>query len=60
MTSKGQAYLSLSCTKEDLDGEVEWFESKVTELLNSHAKITRITAHSKQWWNEEVAEARKT
>ena len=60
MTSKGQAHLRLSYTKEDLDREVEWFESRLTELLNSHAKITRITAHSKRWWNEEVAEARKT
>ncbi len=60
MTSKGQAYLSLSCTQEDLDKEVEWFESRLTELLNSYIKITRITAHSKRWWNEEVAEARKT
>ena len=60
MTSKGQAHLRLSYTKEDLDREVEWFESRLTELLNSHAKITQITAHSKRWWNEEVAEARKT
>lgn len=42
----GQAQLDLSCTKEDLDREVGWFESRLTKLLNSHAKITRITAYS--------------
>ncbi len=48
----------LECTKEDLDKEVEWFESKTAELLNSHAKIIRVYAYSKQWWNEDVVEAR--
>ena len=37
-TSAGQAHLDLSCTKEDLDREVEWFESKLTDLLNNHAR----------------------
>ena len=58
--SMGQPYLRLSSTKEDLDREVEWFESKLVQHLNNHAKITRITSYSKRWWNEEVAEARKT
>ena len=44
---------------EDLDGEVQWFESQLIGLLNKHAKITRITLYSKRWWNEEVAKARK-
>lgn len=47
-------------TIEDLDIEVEWFESRLTELLDNHAKITRVTAYSKRWWNEKVAEARKS
>lgn len=38
---------------------MEWFESKIVELLNNHAKITRVSAYSKWWWNEEVAEAKK-
>ena len=58
-SSVGQMHLNFSSTKEDLDKEVEWFESKLVKLLNNHAKITRITAYSKRWWNEEVAEARK-
>ena len=28
--------------------------------MNNHAKITQITAYSKRWWNQDVAEARKT
>ncbi len=49
--SLGQSPLGFSSTKEDLDKEVEQFESKLVGLLNSHAKITRITAYSKRWWN---------
>ena len=52
--------LDLHCTKQELDKEVEWFEEKLTELLNEHAKITQITSYSKHWWNKEVAEARST
>lgn len=29
------------------------------ELLDKHAKITRISVCSKKWWNKEVAEARQ-
>lgn len=52
-----QQILDLLCTKPELNKEVEWFERKLTELLNNHAKITQITSYSKQWWNKEVAEA---
>ena len=55
----GQSPLGFPSTKEDLDKEVEQFKSKLVRILNNHAKITRITAYSKRWWNEEVAEARK-
>lgn len=57
--SIGQPQLGFFSTKEDLDREVEWFEGKLVRLLNNHAKVTRITAYSKRWWNEGVAEARK-
>ncbi len=45
---------------QELDKEVEWFQEKLTELLNKHAKATQITSYSKRWWNKEVAEARLT
>ena len=57
--SIGQPQMRFMSTKEDLDKEVVYFERKLVSLLNNHAKITRITAYSKRWWNEEVAEARK-
>ena len=47
-TSMGQPHLRFSSTKEDLDREVKWFESKLVRLLNNHAKITRITSYSKR------------
>ena len=59
-SSVDQVSLNFSSTKEDLDKEMDWFESKLVKLLNNHAKVIRITAYSKRWWNEEVAEARKT
>lgn len=37
------------CTKEELDKEVKWFESKTAELLNIYAMITRVCAYSKRW-----------
>ena len=51
-------YLLYLSTKEDFEKEVEWFQSKIVELLDKYAKITRISAYSKRWWNKEVAEAR--
>ncbi len=52
--------LDLHCTKQELDKEVEWFEKKLTELLNKDAKITQITSYSKRWWNKELVKARST
>lgn len=51
--------MRFSSTKEDLDREVEWFEGKLVRFLNNHARVSRITAYLKKWWNEKVAEARK-
>ena len=47
--SQARHHLTSMSTIEDLDIEVEWFESRLTELLDNHAKITRITAYSKRW-----------
>ena len=52
--------MDLLCKKEELDQEVEWFEKKLTKLLNNYAKITKITSYSKQWWNKNVTKARLT
>ncbi len=47
-TSRDQQHLDLLCTKPELDKEVEWFERKLTELSNNHAKITKIASYSKR------------
>ena len=47
-SSLGRTNLGLSSTVEDLDEEVEWFESELVKLLNNHAKLTRVTAYSKR------------
>ena len=52
--------LNPHCTKLEFDKEAGWFQEKLTELLNNHAKITKITSYSKRWWNKEVSEARLT
>ena len=41
--------LDLLCTKQELDKEVEWFQEKLTELLNTHVKITQITSYFQHW-----------
>ena len=56
-TNRDQQPLDLLCTKQDLDKKVEWFQKKLTKLLNNHAKTTQITSYSKRWWNKKVAEA---
>ena len=43
-----QMHLNFFSSKEDLDKEVEWFESKLVKFLNNHVKMTRITAYSKR------------
>ncbi len=43
----GHNCLTPFSTKDNLDIEVEWFEKSVTELLNNHAKVTRVSAYSK-------------
>ena len=47
-TNIDQQPLNLLCKKEKLDQKVEWFEKKLTELLNNHAKIRKITFYSKR------------
>ena len=56
--NKNHQLLDLLCTEQELDKEVEWFQEKLSELLNTYAKITHITSYSKRWWNKEVSEAR--
>ena len=53
-------FITSTSSKEDLDDEVEWFESKISLFLDEHAKILRVSPYSKRWWNDEVAEARKS
>lgn len=48
-----------SCTRQELDEEVEWVETLLTHILNTHSKSMRVTLFSKRWWNKEVAKARK-
>lgn len=58
--SVNRPYLSPTSLKEDLDEEVEWFESNLILLLDKHAKVLYVSPFSKRWWNDEVAKARKT
>ena len=56
--SEKELNLGLLYTKPQLDKEVKWFEKNLIELLNCHAKVTKVTFYSKRWWNKEVAEVR--
>ena len=53
---------NLSClsSKRELDSEVKWFETALGIWLDKFAKITKVTSYSKKWWNDEVAQAKKT
>lgn len=50
-----QTGLNFLYSNKDLDKKVEQFEKNLSKFLNSHAKITKITAYSKQCQNKKVA-----
>lgn len=50
----------LFSTKDDFDMEGKLFEKSVTELLNNHAKMKRLSAYSKWRWNKEMMEAKSS
>lgn len=58
--SKSRRLVDQISHKKDLDEEVYWIEKNLAEVLNTHAKILRVTFFSKRWWNAEVVEAKKT
>lgn len=60
LRGKNRNVLGQTCSCNDLDMEVYWFEENLAEVFSTHAKILRVTSSSKRWWNKEVAEARKT
>ena len=41
MTNEDQQLLDLLCIKQELDQEVEWFERKLTKLLNTMPKLRK-------------------
>ena len=51
--------LNSSSNKDDLDLEVKWFETEISNFLDKHIKITCVTSYSKRWWNDKVSQARK-
>ena len=57
--TKNRPILHSSSTQQELDEEVNWVETLLTNILNAHSKSMRVTPFSKKWWNKEVAEARK-
>lgn len=58
--SKGRGLLDHTSDQKDLDKEVEWLEENLAEVLNTYAKILRVTSFSKQYRNKKVAEAGRT
>jgi len=43
--------------KECLKNTVDNLNSLINQVWNKNAKLTRITRHSKQWWNNECKQA---
>ena len=55
-----RSYLLLLSSKKDLDSEVKWFEAALEKWFDKQTKVTRITLFSKKWWNDKLAQVRKT
>lgn len=47
--SRSRNFLELSSTQKDLDEEVQWLEKNLAEVLDTHAKILKVTSFSKRW-----------
>lgn len=48
-----------SNTWQELDEEVEWVQTLLTNILNVYSKSMQVILFSKKWWNKEVAEVCK-
>lgn len=57
--SSKRPHFTLASSIEHLNHEVLWFKEEITKLLDIHVKITRVTSHSKRWWNDDGTKARK-
>lgn len=60
MACQKRPYLITSNIIEDFDKKVKWFQNRLIELLDDHAKIMQITAYFQQQQNGKVAEIGKS
>lgn len=46
-----RAHLDVKWTEDEVEQEVTWCQVALRSVLNATAKIIRIHAESKRWWN---------
>jgi hypothetical protein len=49
--SRGRLDLMDECSIGDVNREAEWIEEALTKVLGEHAKLIKLCARSKRWWN---------
>ena len=47
--TQNRPILDSSYTQQDLDKEVEWVETLLTDILNTYCKMMQVTPFSKKW-----------
>ncbi len=47
--SQAEGLVRINSSQRDLDEEFGWLEENLEDVLNTHAKILRVTSFSKRW-----------
>ena len=56
--AKERAHLDAECTADKVEQEATWCQETMGNVLDATAKMIRICAESKRWWNTDIREKR--
>jgi ribonuclease HI len=59
LRTRDRPVLGDDASEEDLEGEIDFIQSTMISLLNSHTRKVTICARSKRWWNEDIRSKRR-
>ena len=58
--AKQRAQLDAECTVDEVEQEAAWCQEAMSSVLDATAKIIRICARLKRWWNADIKDRRRT
>ena len=54
LLAENRAIIDYNSSEREIEEEVIWIETSLTQVLEQYAKPLRITLYSKRWWTPEV------